>query len=269
MKTIIKSILCLALLFPLSTKASKQGSYLFTNLTTQNGLNSNVTNSIVQDKYGFIWIGTQEGVSRYDGYKMMRFQNEGHSNSISSDNISTLLYDDNFIWIGTWNGLSRINITTFEIEQINTGDSKVIRTLFKDSSGKIWIGTANGILIYNERLNSTTFHNTSNSSITHNTIRSFYETKNGVIWVGTYDGLNKYEKNDFTGYNLKGNYKPLLENNLICTIHPYSDNNDTILWIGTETGLVKFDTTSGEYIQINSGNTPLSNEVIKLCISSQ
>ncbi len=255
-------------MFPLSTKASKQGSYLFTNLTTQDGLNSNVTNSIVQDKYGFIWIGTQEGVSRYDGYKMMRFQSEGHANSISSDNISTLLYDDDFIWIGTWNGLSRINITTFEIEQINTGDSKVIRTLFKDSSGKIWIGTANGILIYNEKLNSTTFHNTTNSSITHNTIRSFYETKDGTIWIGTYDGLNKYENHIFTGYNLKGNYKPLLENNLICTIHPYSDNNDSILWVGTETGLVKFDTTTGEYFQINSGNTPLSNEVIK-CIYRQ
>lgn len=268
MKKTIRAILYIALIYPISVSASKQAPYIFTNLTTLNGLKSNVTNSIVQDKYGFIWIGTQEGLSRYDGYKMLTFHSEGNSASISSDNISTLLYDDDYIWIGTWNGLSRINIKTFEIEQINTGDSKVIRTLFKDSSGKIWIGTASGILIYNKNLNSTIFYNTSNSSITHNTIRSFYETKNGTIWIGTYDGLNKYEDNAFTGFNLKGSQKPLLENNLICTIHAYSDDNDSILWIGTETGLVKFDATTGKHIQFNSDNTLLSNEVIK-CIYQQ
>jgi signal transduction histidine kinase/ligand-binding sensor domain-containing protein/DNA-binding response OmpR family regulator len=264
-KLIIISIL---LLGHWTSSAANTDAYFFTNLTINNGLGSNVTNSIVQDKYGFIWIGTQEGLSRYDGYQMTQFQNEGHPTSIISNNISTLLYDDDYIWVGTWNGLSRINIRTFKVTQINTGDAKAIRALMKDQRGRIWIGTTKGILIYTAATQTYTLYNTANSALSHNTIRAFYQSKDGTIWVGTYNGLNCFHNGTFTSYNLKGTYKPLLENNLICTIHPFSANNDTLLWVGTETGLVAFDTRNGQTKTYNTSNTAISNEVIK-CLYQQ
>ena len=240
----------------------------FTNLTIENGLSSNVTNSIVQDDYGFIWIGTQEGLCRYDGYKMTSFQNNNTAQSISSNNISSLLNDGEHIWVGTWNGLCRINVRTFQITRVNTGSSKVIRALLKDHNGNIWIGTTNGILVYNKTRDEFVYYNTQNSSLSHNTIRCFYQAKNGDVWVGTYDGINRYRNNNFAGFNLKGGYKPMLENNLICSILPYDEENDTLLWVGTETGLALFNTNSGTYQIYNASNTALSNEVIK-CIYRQ
>ncbi|KAF0201800.1 MAG: signal transduction histidine [Bacteroidetes bacterium] len=240
----------------------------FTNLTTRDGLSSNITNSIVQDKYGFIWIGTQEGLHRYDGFKMTVFQQNNSDGSISANNISALLYDDDYIWAGTWDGLNKINIHTFEVHRINTGDSRVIRALYKDSQGQIWIGTSAGLLVHNKKTGEFRHYNSSNSNLSHNTIRYFYQTSTGDMWIGTYNGLNRFRNGEFTSYNLKGTYKPLLKNNLIVYIKPFTSKNDSLLWIGTETGLVRFNTFTGDYKHYNASNTKLSNEVVK-CINHQ
>jgi signal transduction histidine kinase/ligand-binding sensor domain-containing protein/DNA-binding response OmpR family regulator len=240
----------------------------FTNLTTRDGLSSNITNSIVQDKYGFIWIGTQEGLHRYDGFKMTLFQQNNSDESISANNISALLYDDEYVWAGTWDGLNKINIHTFEVHRINTGDTRVIRALYKDSQGQIWIGTSDGLLVHNKKTGEFRHYNSSNSSLSHNTIRYFYQTSTGDMWIGTYDGLNRFRNGEFTSYDLKGTYKPLLKNNLIVYIKPFTSKNDSLLWVGTETGLVRFNTFTGDYTLYNASNTKLSNEVVK-CINHQ
>lgn len=241
--------------------------HLFTNLTVQKGLNSNESNSIIQDKYGFIWIGTEEGIARYDGYRITKFKYNGTPTTIPSNNISCLLYDNEQIWIGTWNGLAKIDIQTFEIKQINIGHSKTVRALFKDSKGKVWIGTENGILVYDEQQNSYLYYNRQNSDISHNTIRAFSETKDGSIWIGTYDGLNRFKNNEFKSFQLKGDRKPLISNNLVLTIEN-SSTNDSIIWVGTETGLVSFNIYNYKSIDYNLDNIKLSNEVTK-CIYQQ
>ncbi|RCW39301.1 hybrid sensor histidine kinase/response regulator transcription factor [Marinilabilia salmonicolor] len=235
----------------------------FSNLTIEQGLPSNVTNSIVQDKHGFIWIGTQEGVCRYDGFKMLTFQHTGGPGSIPSNNISALICDDDRIWVGTWDGLCTINIHTFQIETINIGKNKTIRTLFRDKQGNIWIGTANGLLKHNPNNNIFNWFDSSNSGLSHNTIRSFHEADNGDLWIGTYDGLNRFRDGEITTFDVKGAYKPLLENNLIVSISEYSGNCDSLLWVGTETGLALFNTKTGDFKLYNSTNTNFSNEVIK------
>ncbi len=264
MFSVAGKILFLALLIPFQAWTAPT-TISFSNLTTRDGLISNITNSIVQDKYGFIWIGTQEGLHRYDGFKMTVFQQDHTENSISSSNISTLLYDDDYIWAGTWDGLNVINIHTFQIRRINTGEARVIRALEKDQSGNIWIGTSDGILVHDLKNGGFRHYHTGNSNLSHNTIRSFYQADNGDMWIGTYDGLNRFSNGQFTSWNLKGSYKPLLENNLILSILPYAKGNDRLLWVGTETGLALFDTETGNFSLYNTSNTGMSNEVIK-CI---
>ncbi len=246
----------------------KAQPFFFSSLSVEDGLPSSVTNSIVQDKHGFIWIGTQEGLCRFDGYKMNVFKNQVEPGSIPSNNISTLLNDGNIIWVGTWDGLCTINIHTFKIERINTGISRAIRALYKDNLGNIWIGTSNGLIIYNKGLDKYQYFDTSNSQISHNTVRAFCQAKNGDMWVGTYDKINRFRNNKFVSFSIKGQYKPWLKNNLICSILPYSKDNDSLLWVGTETGLCLFNTITESYIAYNSTNTNFSNEVIK-CIYRQ
>jgi len=75
--------------------------------------------------------------------------------------------------------------------------------------------------------------------------------------------LNRYRSDTIVSFNVKGNYKPLLENNLVVSINGCPQTNDSLLWVGTETGLARFNTRTAEYELFNTSNTNFSNEVIK------
>lgn len=238
-------------------------SHYFTNLTIDQGLPSNVINSVTEDKHGFIWIGTEDGLCRYDGYEMQTFRKSGNGEGLPSDNISCLLYDDDHIWVGTWDGLCTINTRTFEIQQINTGRSKAIRALYKDHSGHIWIGTGHGLLKYDQKEDTYNFFDVTRSGLSHNTIRSIHETPDHDLWIGTYDGLNLLRNGEIETFDLKKGYKPMLDNNLILSIENHPRAKDSLLWVGTETGLVRFNKETGHFKHYHAGNTQFSNEVIK------
>lgn len=250
----------------LSIKTKAANKLYFSNIGISQGLPSNVTNSIVQDPAGFIWIGTDEGLCRFDGYKTITFK--APASQLTSNNISCLLYNNNTLWIGTWEGLCTINTQNFTINQNPAFKNKVIRCLFCDKQNQIWIGTSDGLFVYNQQLNSYKYYNTNNSNLSHNTIRTIYQTQNGNIYIGTYNMLNVFNNGRFKSFNLKGNYKPMLQNNLVLDIAPYNNLTDSLLWIGTETGLCLFNTNTGNYKLYNTQNTNLSNEIIK-CIHTQ
>jgi signal transduction histidine kinase/DNA-binding response OmpR family regulator len=86
----------------------------------------------------------------------------------------------------------------------------------------------------------------------------------GNLWVGTYDKLNKLQRGAtrFISFDLKGDYKGSLKNNLICDIK-MSSTSDSLLWVGTETGLCSFNVFSGAIRHYGENNTTFSNEVIK------
>ncbi|MCW3805346.1 hybrid sensor histidine kinase/response regulator transcription factor [Plebeiibacterium marinum] len=248
--------------------ADNAGSSLyFTNLRQEEGLPSNVTNSIVQDNMGFIWIGTGNGLCRYDGYNTLIFQNDGTQHSIPTNNTSCLMLEGDTLWVGTWEGLSYINTKNFEVKRLNLGATNSIRCLYKTKDNKIWIGTSKGLLRYDKALNKFEYFDTQNSNISHATIRCFYETPDSTLWIGTYDKLNSYKAGEFASYNLKGDYKPFLKNNLILDISSYQNKNDSLLIIGTETGLSLFNIKTKKSTLYNIANTGMSNEVIK-CIEN-
>lgn len=240
--------------------AGGSDSPFFSTLSTRDGLPSNIINSIAQDKTDFIWIGTANGLCRYDGHHFLIFKKEG-SKSLPANEISSLLVDGDYLWVGTWKGLCRINTRTFEITPIDVGNNNVIRTLYKGSDGTVWIGTSTGLIRYTQ--NGYTLLDKENNRLSHNTVRSILQDSFGNLWVGTYDKINKLPQgaSTFTVYDVKGDYKPSLKNNLICDIKP--SHSDSLLWIGTETGLVLFDIIQGTYKQYTEKTAGFSNEVIK------
>lgn len=244
-----------------NTAAYGLDSLFFSTLSIRDGLPSNIISAIAQDENDFIWIGTANGLARYDGYNFLTFK-KGEPRSLPANEISSLLVDGDDLWVGTWKGLCKINTVTFRIDPIDVGKNHVIRALYKDRSNTIWIGTASGLLRYTDGKQEE--FNTQNSNLSHNTIRSIYEDAFGNLWVGTYDKLNKLAKgsNKFVSLDLKGAYKPSLKNNLICDIKP-AHSSDSLLWIGTETGLCQLNIFTGSYSQYTEKNTSLSNEVIK------
>ena len=254
-------LLSIAFFFLLHGAVLAADSLFFSTLSIRDGLPTNIISAITQDRNDFIWVGTANGLVRYDGYHFITFK-KGEPHSLPANEISSLLMDGDYIWVGTWKGLCKINTLTFKIESIDLGKNNIIRTLYKDKSNNIWIGTATGLIRYGN--GSQRDYTSQNSNLSHNTIRSIYEDNHGNLWVGTYDKLNKLAKgqNTFVVYDLKGTYKSTLKNNLICDIKP-SRSGDSLLWIGTETGLCLLNTTSGTYRHYNEKNTSFSNEVIK------
>jgi signal transduction histidine kinase/ligand-binding sensor domain-containing protein/DNA-binding response OmpR family regulator len=259
---LIRQLLVIVFLSLCSLKyVNATDSPFFSTLSIRDGLPSNIVSAITQDGKGFIWIGTGNGLCRYDGHRFITFKKEG-ANSLPANEISSLLIDGDYVWVGTWKGLCKINILTFEITPIEMGRNNVIRTLYKDPENTIWIGTATGLIKYStERLIE---YNSANSKLSHSTIRSILTDKYGNVWVGTYDKLNKLPKgqSEFVVIDLKGDYKPSLKNNLICDIKP-SSFSDSLIWVGTETGLCLVNIFSGKYKHYNEKNAQFSNEVIK------
>lgn len=119
--------------------------YVVKQWSTSDGLASQSVTSIVQDKQGYIWVGTQFGLSRFDG---MNFSNFSTSNSdfLQSNSITKLLLDQQgYLWIGTKLGLVRLNPDTFEFTQYNVKGA--VHDLLADDEGRIWIA-ANGLYFY-------------------------------------------------------------------------------------------------------------------------
>jgi signal transduction histidine kinase/ligand-binding sensor domain-containing protein/DNA-binding response OmpR family regulator len=254
-------LLAIFILLISNNRAAAADSLFFSTLSIRDGLPSNIISAIAQDKNDFIWIGTTNGVCRYDGHHFNIFKKEG-SKSLPANEISSLLIDGDFIWVGTWKGLCKINTLTFEVIPVDTNGNNIIRALCKDQDNTVWIGTTTGLIRYTRE--SLREYNTANSNISHNTIRSIYPDKHGNLWVGTYDKLNKLPRgqNSFVLIDLKGNYKPELKNNLITDIKPCL-STDSLIWVGTETGLCEVNVFSGHYRSYNEKNAKLSNEVIK------
>jgi ligand-binding sensor domain-containing protein len=90
-------------------------SPFFSTLSMRDGLPSNIISWVAQDKNNFMWIGTSNGLCRYDGYRFITLKKGEATNTLSANEVSSLLVVGDYLWVGTWKGLCKINTTTFEV----------------------------------------------------------------------------------------------------------------------------------------------------------
>ncbi len=180
------------------------------NLSPENGLSHSWISCILQDKSGYMWFGTWNGLNRYDGYSFTVYKPSATNPDALSNN--------------------------------------VIKALCEDGNGNIWIGTENGLNLYNPDADNFIhfYHNPDDSSsISHNYILSLYSDSNNTLWVGTKGGgLNSID----SGGKIRHfrNPKSTESNHINCIIE---DNiNSNYLWIGTENGLYRFDKTTENFV---------------------
>ncbi|OHX66993.1 hypothetical protein NH26_11885 [Flammeovirga pacifica] len=225
-------------------------------MSMRDGLPSNIISDITQDKYGFIWVATRNGLVRYDGNEYLYFKKDNNKKSLSDNELTEVLSTDNYIWVGSWNGLNRVDIQTLEVERIELPYAK-IRTLEKGENETIWVGTSLGIIKYTEK-GIKVFDD--KNSLSHKMVRSIYNDKKGNLWVGTNDGLNYLEKgvSEFKTIPLLKNKS---KNTLILSIQPDRSSNN--MWIGTEVGLFSVNKETFEIDKCPDINQSLSNKVIK------
>ncbi len=244
-----------------------QDNIAFIRLSLEQGLSQSIVECITQDHQGFLWLGTEDGLNRYDGYNFIVLKNEpGDSNSLSYNHITELLVDrKNRLWIGTFNGGLNLydprdrRITRFrnDPDDSSTISNDLILSLFEDSKGTIWIGTADGLNRYlpaaeADRSDSFCVYKNNQAdpaSLSNSRIQSIYEDREGILWIGTASGLNRCSDADRSGglrfihyYHDPLDSKTLSDNSIQAI---YQDKRG-VVWIGTDNGLNKMTPPTAE-----------------------
>ena len=230
----------------------------FQNLTTQNGLSNSFVNCLLQDRTGFVWFGTDDGLNRFDGYEVKIFRNDPDDKSTISENIIWALYEDHSgnLWIGTkTGGLNKYNPYSNNFQHWSLDSSSIdeinITCIYEDTKKYIWIGTyRNGLYrFYPSQNKFEHWQNTSDKKklLSDNFITSIAEDHLSNIWVATYSGLDKFvlQQSEITFKNV---FPDL--NNPIWYLAKSSFIENT-LWMGTLNGLYIFDPESEKLSQIN------------------
>jgi ligand-binding sensor domain-containing protein/signal transduction histidine kinase len=239
-------LIVLALIFCQDILYSQQKSIKFKNIGIDQGLSNNNVLTVIQDKKGFIWIGTKDGLNFYDGYSFKVFKNTGKPNSLSSNHIQTLFEDSKGnIWIGTYDGgLNRFNRNdqTFTVFKNNSDDphsitSDNIYAISEDSFGNIWVGTfGGGLCKFNPKTESFLPYKKlpgAGNTITNNSVFAIHPDKDGSLWLGTYGGgLCQFfpDKNSFQYFIHDPQDKTSISGNDIYSI---TEDSNGKLWIGT------------------------------------
>lgn len=247
---------CAFILAALPVQAQKPARFL--NIGLREGLANASVSSMVQDAAGFIWIGTQGGLHRWDGQSFALYENEPFNRDSLPHNLIQTMYmdpDGHTIWIGTYGGLTRFDTRTetFHSWARNPDDphslaGNVVVSISRDAEGRLWAGTLDGL----SRLEGESFINyrvdpEKPGSIGNNVIRALLLDSRGTFWVGTSGGgLHRYlpESDSFDRTVAGGAEDRSLGSNYVMSI---SEDPEGHLWIGQWFfGLSRLDTVTGQ-----------------------
>jgi len=173
-----------------------QRDYLskFDSYSSEDGLEGRNVLDLYEDRFGFIWIATEKGLNRFDGFNFYVYSSRrGDSTSISNDHITTItedVYGD--LWIGTQDGLNRFerdheHFRSYHSDAFNenTLSHDYVRELYADSSGFLWIETVDGILSrYDIQQDTFVHYNHEKIAQPYYEYHAIYEDHKGDLWIG-------------------------------------------------------------------------------------
>jgi ligand-binding sensor domain-containing protein/signal transduction histidine kinase len=178
----------------------------FLRLSGVEGLSQNRVTQIVQDDQGFMWLATQQGVDRYDGYQFRMFKNDPRqANSLCGVFMLALFKDrSGTLWMGCEHGLDRFDPSTetFVHYQITSDtvphSSDAVRHIYEDARGFLWLSTGHGLCRLDPNTGKTTWyrHNAGDRlSLGSDDIKSSGEDRHGIFWVASGEGLDAFDPN--------------------------------------------------------------------------
>lgn len=221
---------------------------------TENGLPQNTVHSIAQTSDGYIWIGTEEGLARFDGVKFTVFNNR-NTPQLKSNYIRTLLADRRgALWIGTAEGLVRMLNGKFSVFTTNDGlPSDTIQAVYEDREGNLWVATATGLGLFKGGA-VTTF--TTKERLIGGSIQALFEDAEGALWICTPYGLGRLKDGKFANYTVRDG----LGSNSVRSIQ---QDRDGRLWFGTLSGLSSF--SGGRFTTYTTRDGLPSDRIMALC----
>jgi len=262
-------LISMCILYPVGSIAD-MGNVRFSSVTTTQGLAGREVRSILQDRRGFLWFGTEAGLNRYDGTNFTLFKHDPlDARSIAQDDIQTICEDSTgALWVGTGHGLDKFDRTTETFTHFipdSTNPSALpsfgIITLMVDHSGTLWVGSWEGLSRYDPKTGA--FQTYSLGSGNRRGPRALpvyaiYDDTSGTrryLWIGTgtqnsdWGGLRRFdpESGTFTEYDCIPSDSLSLRNNWVTAVHRDRQGR---LWVGTNDGLERFNDSSGTFVHV-------------------
>ena len=246
-------VLFLIILSAMQLIADDSGDLKFKQLTIKQGLSQSIIFDIIQDSRGFIWVATEDGLNRYDGYRFEIFSfDPDDANSLSNQTIMALAPDDSGnVWVGTsLGGLNKYIAAKqhFISYQYNPADStslpdNLITHVSKDKKGNLWIIFGWSIIGYfDTKAGVCTVYDLFDAGRADQNVPQVFfaeEDRHGTIWFGTINGLYRYYPDTKTTkvYRADRNDPNSLSNSRVNSM--FEDSRGQ-LWFGTENGLNLF-----------------------------
>lgn len=231
--------------------------------------------NVIYQNQNKLWIGSNDGLYIINGLKptdkINRFASSTTETCLSSNKITTIIKDKSgVVWLGTQeNGLNKVidyndniglKVKRYLLSALKGKlQSERITSIFSDKSGRLWIGTFNGLHLYNRHNDSFTNYKhqiNDTTSISNSIVISIAQDQKGDVWFGTPNGLNKLiEKNNqlsFKNYFASDNFP----NDYIHAILP---DQKSRIWLSTNRGITYLNTVNGEFKNYDIRDGLLSN----------
>ena len=209
--------------------------------STENGLPQNTVHAITQTRDGFIWIATEEGLARFDGFSFTVFDKQ-NTPQFKSNDVRAIAEDRHgILWIGTVDGLVQVQNGRFKAFEIPGGSAgNRIASIYEDRAGSLWVATSAGLSRIKEG-SLTTF-----ASQDGLPVNSVFEDQQGLLWAGTSAGVSQFKEGRFINFSLPAD----VANRGVTSI---IQDKDGRLWFGTPTGLASFDNGRFQTYTIRDG----------------
>ncbi len=213
----------------------------FINLSSREGLSSNNITCTLKDRYGYMWLGTDDGLNKFDGKQFTVYRHKGaDATSIASNEILDLHEDDQGnLWIGTGSGVVLYNRKKDTFVNYDQVLNLPIVSIVKRPGGKLWLATYHGLFLLDPKAEKVSIFDAKNSkdqAVVSKTVSRIYKDRNGRIWLGTPSGLYLYQEaqHTFKHFAHEAGKAGSLAANPVRSLAEDSKGN---LWVGTDNGL--------------------------------
>ena len=230
----------------------------FARLSTDQGLSQNTVLCALQDRQGFMWFGTQDGLNRFDGYGFTVYRHDEADPGSLRDNYILSLYEDRAgeLWVGTNKGglnrydrqKERFTAYVHDPRDAESLSLNAVTAIVEDQAGYLWVATdGQGVNRFDRRTGK--FKRFINDPATPENLRlnivvALHLDQAGALWVGTSAGLSEMNPRSFEikRYTHNPNEPQSLSHD---RVHTITEDRAGALWLGTPNGLNRFDRASG------------------------
>ncbi|MCX7987329.1 MAG: ATP-binding protein [Bacteroidales bacterium] len=236
LKVLKHGLLVVSYLFQFYIDSSAQ--VRFRKFSVEDGLSNNFVRCIFQDSIGFIWVGTKDGLNRFDGSDFVKyFHSENSPNSISNNTINVIQqFDSRKLIICTSGGIDFYDFYTDSFTHSSYFKDRIVLTLLRDTGGWYWVGTFDGLYYANFTKNS--YIDFSQKpydliGLKGRIFMCFYKDTRGRLWAGTDSGLNIFDLSRMHNTVVLASSRGGLSSNYVQDIEVDPIGN---VWIGTGQG---------------------------------